>query len=109
MKHKTAHDTAARAVVGPEWLASNRDAILRIAHDHGANRVRVVGSVAHGLDGPDSDLDLLLNLDPGTSLLDMVAIKQDIEDILARQVDVMTELSISPYIKNAVLQDAVDL
>jgi predicted nucleotidyltransferase len=57
----------------------------------------------------DSDLDLLVKLDPGQSLLDLIAIKQDLEDLLGCEVDVVTEAAISPYMKEQVLKEAVSL
>jgi hypothetical protein len=65
--------------------------------------------VARGEAGPDSDVDVLVNLNPGRSLLDIVAIKQDLEDLLGRKVDVVTEAAISPYIREQVLKEAIDL
>jgi uncharacterized protein len=67
----------------------------------------VFGSFARGDDNSASDLDLLIDLEPGRSLLDIVAIKQDLEDLLGIPVDVVTERSISPYIRDAVLREAV--
>ena len=67
------------------------------------------GSLARGEAGPDSDVDILVNLNPGQSLLDIVAIKQDLEDLLGRKVDVVTEAAISPYIREQVLREAIDL
>ena len=67
------------------------------------------GSLARGEAGPDSDVDILVNLNPGRSLLDIVAIKQDLEDLLGRKVDVVTEAAISPYIREQVLKEAIDL
>ena len=56
-----------------------------------------------------SDLDLLVKLEAGRSLLDLIAIKQDLEDLLGCQVDVVTEAAISPYIREKVLKEAVAL
>jgi uncharacterized protein len=86
-----------------------RDEILRIAAGHGARDVRVFGSLARGEAGPDSDIDILVRLDPGRSLLDIIAIKQDLEDLLGCDVDVVTEAAISPYIREEVLREAVSL
>ncbi|HZU13522.1 MAG TPA: nucleotidyltransferase family protein [Chloroflexota bacterium] len=80
-----------------------------MARGYGARRVRLFGSVARGDDGQGSDVDLVLTVKPGTSLLNLVAIKQDLEDLLGRPVDVVTEASLSPDIRDAVLRDAVDL
>jgi predicted nucleotidyltransferase len=59
----------------------------------------VFGSWARGEQQPGSDLDLLVDMEPGRSLLDFVAIKQDLEDLLGCRVDVVTERSLSPYLR----------
>jgi uncharacterized protein len=92
-----------------EALRSKRAAILRAAARHGTEDTNVPTPVARGEAREDSDLDLLINLEPGRSLLDLVAIKQDLEDLLGRGVDVVTEASISPYIRNRVLAEARSL
>ena len=92
-----------------DLIARNRDEILRIAALYGARNVRVFGSVACGEARADSDLDLLVQLDPGYSLLDLIAIKQDLEDMLGCKVDVVTEAAISPYIRERVLEEATSL
>ena len=86
-----------------------RQKILQIAASHGARDVRIFGSMARGEARPDSDLDLLVKLDPGQSLLDIIALKQDLEDLIGRKVDVLTEAAISPYIREQVLENARSL
>ena len=54
-----------------------------------------------------SDLDLLVEMEPGRSLLDLVAIKQDLEELLGCKVDVVTEAAVSPYLRERVLNEAV--
>jgi predicted nucleotidyltransferase len=71
--------------------------------------VHVFGSVVRGEAKTGSDLDLLVKLEPGRSLLDLIAIKQDLEDLLGCEVDVVTEAAISPYMKEQVLKEAVSL
>jgi len=93
----------------PGILGDKRGEVLRIATRHGAAKVRVFGSVVRGDAGPDSDVDILIDLGPGRSLLDIVAIKQDLEDLLGCRVDVVTEAAISPYIRDRVLEEAVGL
>ena len=83
--------------------------IREVAERHGATRVRVFGSFARGENRLDSDLDLLVELRPGRSLLDLIAIKQDLQDLLNLRVDVVTERSLSPYMRDAVFQEAVAL
>lgn len=90
-------------------LDERRNDILRIAAAHGAYNVRVFGSWARDEVRPESDLDLLIRLDPARTLLDLVAIKQDLEDLLSHPVDVVTEAGISPYIRDRVLREAVSL
>lgn len=90
-------------------LKEKREEILQIAHKHGARNVRVFGSGAKGKVQPGSDVDLLVEMEPGKSLLDMIAIKQDLEDLLGRKVDVVTEAAVSPYIRDAVLNGAMRL
>ena len=90
-------------------LADKREEILRIAASHGARDVRVFGSRARGNATPKSDVDLLVTLPENASLLVIVAIKQDLEDLLGCKVDVVTEDAISPYIRDEVLNGAVTL
>ena len=84
-------------------LQDKREEILRIAGAHGAQNVRVFGSVSRGEAGTESDVE------PGRSLLDLIAIKQELEDLLGREVDVVTEDAVSPYIREQVLKEAVSL
>ena len=90
-------------------LSNKRDEILRIAGAHGARDLRLFGSVSRGEATARSDIDLLVNLDPGRTLLDIVAIKQDLEDLLGCKVDVVTEDAVSPYIREQILKDAISL
>ena len=92
-----------------EIFTDFREQIRRISAQHGGANVRVFGSCARAQDGPASDLDLLVDLAPGRSLLDLIAIKQDLEDLLGRPVDVATERSLSPYVRESILKDAVPL
>jgi predicted nucleotidyltransferase len=82
---------------------------LRITAAHGANNLRIFGSVSRGEATEKSDIDLLISLEPGRTLLDIVAIKQDLEDLLGCNVDVVTEDAVSPYIREQILKDAVSL
>ncbi len=90
-------------------LKDKRDEIIRTANRHGARTVHIFGSRARGEANPGSDLDLLVTLDEHASLLDIVAIKQDLEDLLGCKVDVLTEDAISPYIRDHVLKQAIPL
>jgi len=90
-------------------LGRYRDRILDLASRHGARDVRVFGSAAQGEIGAGSDLDLLIVLEADRSLLDLIALKQEIEDLIHRPVDVVTEGALSPYIRDQVLSEAVPL
>ena len=93
------------------WELTQRhlEEILSIAHRNGAVGVRLFGSAVRGEDHPGSDLDVLVDLAPGRTILDMVAIKQDLEDLLHIPVDVVTERSVSPYMREEILRQAVAL
>jgi predicted nucleotidyltransferase len=80
--------------------------IRRIARNHGAKRLRIFGSQATGTATDSSDLDLLVEFDPGRDLLDLIGLKQDLEDLLGSKVDVMTEGSLSPYLRDRILEEA---
>ena len=92
-----------------ELLSAHRDEIYGVASQHGATSLRLFGSAARGESRSDSDIDLLVTLAEGRSLLDLIGIEQDLEDLLGRRVDVVTEAAISPYIRDQVIGQAVDL
>jgi predicted nucleotidyltransferase len=89
--------------------AAIRAEILRIVGHYGGSNVRLFGSLARGEGRLDSDVDLLIDLEPQRSLLDLVAIKQDLEDLLGRPVDVVTADAVSPYLRDPILRDAIRL
>ena len=90
-------------------LIDNRAEILRIAKENGATRVRIFGSFARGTARPDSDVDVLVDLQPGSDLFDLIAIKHGIEDILGREVHIVTEEAISPYIRDEIIRTATPI
>lgn len=90
-------------------LKAHRDEILEIAKLHGATNVRVFGSVARGEAGPDSDVDFLVDLESGRSLLDLTKLLVDLEHLLNRRVDVVTEKGLRPHVKEPILREAVTL
>jgi len=83
--------------------------LWEVARRHGVIRMRVFGSWARGEAGPDSDLDLLIKLEPGRTLWDCVALKRDLERVVGGPVDVNTEGGLSPYIRDNVLAEALPL
>ena len=92
-----------------EILTARRDEILRIAARYGARNLRVFGSVARGNADADSDVDLLVELEPGRSLLDLGGLLMDLQDLLGRRVDVVTERGLRERIRDRVLREAVPL
>ena len=92
-----------------DLLRIKRDEILRIAAKYGASNVRVFGSVARGEAGLESDVDLLVILEPERSLLDHVALLQDLEDILSRKVDVVNEKALHYTVRERVLREATPI
>jgi hypothetical protein len=89
-----------------EALAAHRKQLLEIAAARGARNVRVFGSAAKGLDSEASDLDLLVDFAPGTSLLRIVGLQFDIADALGVAVDLCTERELHPALKDRILADA---
>jgi predicted nucleotidyltransferase len=87
-------------------LLEKRDEILRIAAKHGARNVRVFGSMARGEAREDSDLDLLVEFEPDRSLLDHSALVLDLEELLGRKVDVVTEAGLYWLLRRRVLKEA---
>ncbi len=90
-------------------LLPYRDEILRLAAHHRASNVRVFGSFARGDAGERSDLDLLVDFDPQSSLYDRIGLKQDLEDLLGRPVDVLSPKTIHHSLRDRVLAEAVPL
>ena len=87
-------------------LHRHKKEIHRIARHHGAIHIRVFGSVARGEAGPESDLDILIELEPGRSLLDQVGFMQDLEELLGIPVHVVVEGGISPHLRDRILATA---
>jgi uncharacterized protein len=92
-----------------DLVRERRADILRIAARHGAYAVRVFGSVARGDADAQSDIDFLVELEPGRSLFDHAALLVDLEELLGCRVDVATERGLRPRIRERVLQEAVPL
>jgi uncharacterized protein len=86
-----------------------REEIRRIASAHGAGNVRLFGSTGRGEYGTTSDLDLLVDMAEDRSLFDLIALSDDLKESLGVEVDVVTEASLSPYIRDRVLDEAVAL
>jgi predicted nucleotidyltransferase len=92
-----------------ELIKAHRDDILRIAASHGAKNVRIFGSVARGEADEQSDVDFLVEMEPGRSLLGMGGLLMDLQELLGREVDVVTEKGLRVRIRDRVLGEAVPL
>lgn len=91
-----------------ELQALKKD-IQRITEKYGGHNIKVFGSVAHDMSKQSSDIDLLIDLEKGRTLLDIVAIKQDLEEFLKCEVDIVTKNSLNPYLRDAILKSAINL
>ena len=92
-----------------ELLQEKREDILRIASKRGASNVRVFGSVARGEADSESDIDLLVDLEPGRSPFDLGGLLMDLQDLLDHKVDVVTERGLRERIRERVLKEAIPL
>jgi predicted nucleotidyltransferase len=90
-------------------IHERRDAILQLAAKHGASNVRIFGSVARGEAREGSDLDILVRLQEDRSLLDHIALMQDLEDLLGCRVEVVNDLAMHRLIRDQILAEAVPL
>jgi predicted nucleotidyltransferase len=96
-------------MIASQILKEKRGEILRLATEHGAYNVRVFGSVRRGDARPDSDIDLLVSMEKGKTLLDFIGLWQDLEELLGCKVDVLSEGGISPYLRDRILAEAAPL
>jgi predicted nucleotidyltransferase len=90
-------------------LVERREEILAVAEERGAYNVRVFGSVARGEDDDDSDIDILVDMEKGRSLLDLGGLLMDLRALLGRSVDVVTENGLRERIRDRVMKDAIPL
>ena len=90
-------------------LREKREQILDLAEKYGARNVRVFGSVARSEARPDSDIDFLVELEPGRSLFDLGGLLYELQSLLGVEVDVVTENGLRTRIKDRVLREAIPL
>jgi predicted nucleotidyltransferase len=90
-----------------ELLKEKREEILCIAAKHGARNVRVFGSVARGEANQISDVDFLVEMEPGRSLLDLGGLQMELEMLLGCRVDVVTVRGLKERVRERVLREAV--
>jgi uncharacterized protein len=92
-----------------ELLRHKRADILRVAAKHGAFNVRIFGSAVRGEMTAESDVDILVELEPGRSLLDHAALMIELEELLGRPVDIATVKGLKPQLREHILNEAVPL
>ncbi len=92
-----------------QLIVEKRSDILAAARKHGARRVRVFGSMARGDAGPGSDVDFLVDLEEGRDLFDLGALLMELQDLLQRKVETVTEEALHRRIRDLVLKEAVTL
>ena len=92
-----------------DQLTELREIIQRTAAESGARRVRLFGSAARGEEDERSDVDFLVDLEPGRTLLDLARLETRLELLLGRRVEVLTESALREPVRSAALRDAVPL
>jgi len=93
----------------PEIIADKKEQILGLAAKYGASNVRVFGSVANGTADRNSDIDFLVDMEKGRSLFDLGGLLMDLQQLLNRKVDVVTENGLRKRIRETVLRQAIKL
>ena len=96
-------------MINKKIIQEKRTEILKIAKNHGASNIRIFGSVARDEAKANSDIDFLMDIEPGKNLLDRIALIQDLEDLLGCKVDVAKPEILHESIKEKVLQEAISL
>ncbi|HEX7064868.1 MAG TPA: nucleotidyltransferase family protein [Bacillales bacterium] len=92
-----------------DQLLSKRNEILQAAQSNGVRNIRIFGSVARGEDNQNSDIDFLVEFEDDRSLFDLIRFKQELENMLGKPVDVVTENSVHQMIRPQVMKEAVEL
>jgi predicted nucleotidyltransferase len=101
--------TSSAATTIRQRLDALKPQVLAVATRHGASNLRVYGSIATGCEHPASDLDLLVDLAEGQSLLGLISLRQDLEDLLGCSVDVTEAETLHPLIRTQILEQALAL
>jgi uncharacterized protein len=90
-------------------LKERREAVVALAARHGARNPRIFGSAARGETGPESDIDLLVKMEEGRSLLDLSALVLELQDLLGVKVDVVSEEGLYWLLRRRILKEAKPL
>jgi len=92
-----------------DLLAEKRGEILRLAARYGAANVRIFGSVARGQAGPESDIDFLVDMEPGRTLFDLGGLLYELRELLGMPVDVVPEKGLREHVRSNIIREAVPL
>jgi hypothetical protein len=92
-----------------EEVQGKRHEIVALAHQHGAHNLRIFGSTARGDDQSTSDVDFLVDMDKQRTLLDYIALKQELESLLGCPVDLAEPANLHPVVRDRILQEAIPL
>lgn len=92
-----------------ERLKEKREETVCLCAAYGARNLRIFGSVARGEADPGSDVDFLVEMEPGRSLFDLGGLQYELERLLGRPVDVVTERGLKARIRDRVLREALPL
>ena len=90
-------------------ITENKISILRLSQQHGVKNVRLFGSMARDEASAESDVDFLVDLEDGCDLFDLGELLVDLQDLLHRKVDLVTEISLHPKISVQILKEAIPL
>lgn len=94
---------------GIDLLNRNKDKILKIASENGLSNIRIFGSTARGEDHSDSDIDLLVQIEDGRTLFDLIRFKQKVEELVGRKIDVVSDQGINEMIKETIMNEVIQL
>lgn len=100
---------AAQTPFTDPFLQTKRQEILALAARHGARNLRVFGSFARGEAHSTSDVDFLVELNPGATLIDLGSLQMDLQDLLGRKVDVVEPDALHQAIRGQILREAIPL
>ncbi|PWR73672.1 nucleotidyltransferase family protein [Methanospirillum lacunae] len=92
-----------------EILKTKRSELIALAQKHGASNIRVFGSVSRKEENSNSDIDILVDMAEGASLLDLARLKNDLEDLLGRPIDITTKPALHPMLAGTILKEAIPL
>jgi predicted nucleotidyltransferase len=89
-----------------EFLSKNRENIITISSKHKASNIRVFGSVARKDENETSDVDFLVTFDSKSTLFDKIELIEDLENLLNRKVDIVSDKAIHKYLKEKIISEA---